>query len=97
MSTVVVGSNGSKGSVEALRYAIDEARLHDARVKVVNALHIPAIVYEAGWAPVLVDRSACAKQCPGRTRQEPRRGRRSGVRSRGDDRRRPGTSRERYL
>ena len=61
MSTVVVGVDGSKGSVEALRYAIDEARLHNAQVKVVNAWHIPAIIYEAGWAPVPIDRSAYAK------------------------------------
>ena len=62
MSTVVVGVDGSKGSVDALRYAIDEARLHDAQVKVVNAWHIPAIVYEAGWVPVPIDRGAYAKQ-----------------------------------
>jgi nucleotide-binding universal stress UspA family protein len=61
MSTVVVGVDGSKGSVEALRHAIDEARLHNAQVKVVNAWHIPAIVYEAGWAPVPIDRSAYAR------------------------------------
>ena len=30
-------------------------------VKVVNAWHIPAIVYEAGWAPVPIDRNAYAK------------------------------------
>lgn len=58
MSTVVVGVDGSKGSVEALRHAIDEARLHNTQVKVVNAWHIPAIIYEAGWAPVPIDRSA---------------------------------------
>jgi nucleotide-binding universal stress UspA family protein len=63
MSSVVVGVDGSKGSVEALRYAIDEARLLDAGVKVVNAWHIPAIVYEAGaWGPVSMDGSALAKK-----------------------------------
>jgi nucleotide-binding universal stress UspA family protein len=61
MRTVVVGVDGSKGSVEALRHAIDEARLHDAQVKVVNAWHIPAIIYEAGWTPVPIDRGAYAK------------------------------------
>ena len=61
MSTIVVGVDGSKGSVEALRRAIEEARLHDARVKVVNAWHIPAIIYESGWAPVPIDLDTYAK------------------------------------
>jgi nucleotide-binding universal stress UspA family protein len=55
MSTIIVGIDGSAGSVKALRFAIEEARLHDSEVKAVNAWHIPLIVYEAGWAPTPVD------------------------------------------
>ena len=62
MSTVVVGVDGSKGSIEALRVAIDEARLHNAQVKVVNAWHVPAIVYEATWGPAPIDRRSYAKK-----------------------------------
>ena len=61
MSTVVVGVDGCKGSVQALRYAIDEARLHDAQVKVVNAWHIPAIAFEAGWVAAPFDLSEYPK------------------------------------
>ena len=62
MGTYVVGVDGSKGSVEALRYAIEEARVHDATVKAVNAWHTPAILYESGWAPLPVDYEAYPKQ-----------------------------------
>jgi nucleotide-binding universal stress UspA family protein len=55
MSTVVVGVDGSKGSIEALRHAIEEARMHDASLKVVSAWHVPAMLYESGWAPLPVD------------------------------------------
>lgn len=61
MSTFVVGVDGSAGSVEALRFAIGEARLHGAKVKVVNAWHVPAIVYEAGWAATPIDLSVYPK------------------------------------
>jgi nucleotide-binding universal stress UspA family protein len=61
MGTFVVGVDGSKGSLEALRYAIDEARLHGATVKAVNAWHIPASLYEAGWAPLPIDRGVYPK------------------------------------
>ena len=62
MGTYVVGVDGSKGSVEALRHAIEEARVHDASVKAVNAWHTPAILYESGWAPLPVDLEAYPKQ-----------------------------------
>jgi nucleotide-binding universal stress UspA family protein len=61
MSTFVVGVDGSKGSLEALRYALDEARVHGAQVKAVNAWHIPASLYEAGWAPLPIDRDVYPK------------------------------------
>ena len=62
MSTIVVGVDGSEGSLRALRVAIDEARSHDAKLKAVNAWHIPAIVYEsAAWAAVPNDRNTYAK------------------------------------
>ncbi|HWB22876.1 MAG TPA: universal stress protein [Gaiellaceae bacterium] len=55
MSTIVVGVDGSEGSKEALRFALDEARSRGADLKVVGAWHIPAVVYQAGWVPASVD------------------------------------------
>jgi nucleotide-binding universal stress UspA family protein len=55
VSTVVVGVDGSEGSVEALRFALEEARIRGADLKAVNAWHIPPAVYGAGWAPASVD------------------------------------------
>jgi nucleotide-binding universal stress UspA family protein len=49
MSTVVVGIDGSPGSVAALEYAIGEARLRDADLKAVTAWSIPTLAYEADW------------------------------------------------
>jgi len=84
MSTFVVGVDGSKGSVEALRRAIDEARLHGARVKAVNAWHVPPILYEAGWAPLPIELNAYPKAAQ-EVLDRSLRGRSGGVRSRGDD------------
>jgi nucleotide-binding universal stress UspA family protein len=61
MSSVVVGVDGSTESVEALRFAVEEARIHGADVKAVNAWHIPPIVYEAGWAATPVDLDVYSK------------------------------------
>ena len=55
MGTVVVGVDGSDGSVQALRFALEEARIRGAALKAVNAWHIPPAVYGAGWAPASVD------------------------------------------
>ncbi|HZO97915.1 MAG TPA: universal stress protein [Gaiellaceae bacterium] len=57
MSTIVVGVDGSPGSVAALRFGLAEARLRGADVKAVSAWHVPAAVYETGWVPVSVDPS----------------------------------------
>jgi nucleotide-binding universal stress UspA family protein len=58
MSTIVVGVDGSEGSANALRFALDEAKRRGADLKVVGAWHIPAIVYEAGWVPANIDLEA---------------------------------------
>ncbi len=55
MSTIVVGVDGSAGSTKALTFALEEAQRRGANLKVVGAWHIPAIVYEAGWAPAAID------------------------------------------
>jgi nucleotide-binding universal stress UspA family protein len=55
MSTIVVGVDGSEGSLSALRFAIEEARIRGAEVKAVNAWHVPPAVYGGGWAPAGVD------------------------------------------
>jgi nucleotide-binding universal stress UspA family protein len=55
VSVIVVGVDGSEGSVEAIRVAAEEARLRGAELRAVNAWHIPPAVYGAGWAPAPVD------------------------------------------
>ncbi len=41
MGTIVVGVDGSEGSVAALRWAVAEARLRGARIRVVHAYQSP--------------------------------------------------------
>lgn len=41
MATVVVGIDGSEGSEAALRFALDEARLRDATLRIVHAFVLP--------------------------------------------------------
>ncbi len=55
MNTIVVGVDGSKGSVDALKFAIEEARIRDAAVKAVAAWEIPAAADGSGWVPIPVD------------------------------------------
>lgn len=43
METIVVGVDGSDASVNALRWALDEARLRSARVRVVLAWSYPQV------------------------------------------------------
>jgi nucleotide-binding universal stress UspA family protein len=61
MNTIVVGVDGSGASVDALRFAIREARLHHAGVKAVNAWHVPPSAYGSGFAPTVVDFDAFPK------------------------------------
>ena len=49
MSTIVVGVDGSEESVEALRFALDEATRSHAAVKAVTAWHVPPAAYGMGW------------------------------------------------
>src|SRR5438128_2600336 len=56
-STIVVGVDGSKGSIHALEFALAEARIRHADVKAVAAWHVPASAYETGWVLHLVDPS----------------------------------------
>ena len=54
-TTIVVGVDGSAGSVHALEFALGEARARGAEIKVVSAWHVPVTAYETGWVPVSVD------------------------------------------
>ena len=55
MSTIVVGADGSHGAEAALAFAVDEARLRGAELRLVSAWEIPAAVYETGFARVPLD------------------------------------------
>ena len=50
--TIVVGVDGSEHGDRALAWAIDEAKLRSARLRLVSAWHVPAAVYGApGFVP----------------------------------------------
>jgi nucleotide-binding universal stress UspA family protein len=51
MGFVVVGVDGSEGSMAALRVAAEEARSRSARLRIVVAWHIPLAVYTDGLPP----------------------------------------------
>ena len=51
MNVIVVGVDGSAHSIAALRYALREARAHDATVRAVTVWHIPSLAYGAPVAP----------------------------------------------
>jgi nucleotide-binding universal stress UspA family protein len=53
MSTIVVGVDGSSGAREALRFAVEEARLRGATLRLVTAWHIPPMAYSGGYVAPL--------------------------------------------
>lgn len=61
MHTIVVGVDGSEASLEALGFALNEARIRGGEVKAVNAWHVPAVVYEVGWTAAPIDLSEFPK------------------------------------
>ena len=62
---VVVGVDGSRGSAEALRFAVEESRLRHARLRIVTAWTVPATAYagmfNAGVDPTLFEHDAAAE------------------------------------
>jgi nucleotide-binding universal stress UspA family protein len=48
---IVVGVDGSECSRSALRFALEEARVRKAKLRIVVAWHVPLTAYGAGWAP----------------------------------------------
>ncbi|HEU5085422.1 MAG TPA: universal stress protein [Acidimicrobiales bacterium] len=54
MERIVVGVDGSEGSVAALRWAVAEAALRGAVVEAVNAFHVP-YVGAASVMPLMLD------------------------------------------
>jgi nucleotide-binding universal stress UspA family protein len=54
MATVVVGVDGSDGAQEALRFAVEEARLRGAVVRAVMAWNPDSLAYGGGaWGPMV--------------------------------------------
>jgi len=53
--TVVVGIDGSPGSVAALQLAVAEAKLRKTDVKAVMAWHAPTVAYETRWVAAQLD------------------------------------------
>ena len=51
MSTIVVGVDGSDRARDALRFALEEARLRGAVVRVVAAWHVPVAAYGGTFVP----------------------------------------------
>ena len=63
---IVVGVDGSKCSHSALRFALDEARIRHAKLRIVVVWRVPLAAYGAGWAPppphLAEDSEAAAKE-----------------------------------
>jgi len=55
MNTIVVGVDGSRSSLAALRHAIREARLRGDRLKLVTVWHLPAVAYGNAFAAPTLD------------------------------------------
>ena len=54
MATVVVGVDGSNGAQDALRFAVEEARLRGAVVRAVMAWNPDTLAYSGGaWGPMV--------------------------------------------
>jgi nucleotide-binding universal stress UspA family protein len=54
MQEIVLGFDGSECAERALDWAIDEAKLRGARLRVVTTWHVPALIYGApGFVPVV--------------------------------------------
>ena len=67
MATIVVGFDGSGSAQEALRFAVREARLRGAGLRVVTAWHLPTMAYGGGLSgpevdPAVLEESASAAQ-----------------------------------
>jgi nucleotide-binding universal stress UspA family protein len=60
MGTIVAGIDGSKGSIEALRFACGEAHLRGSRVRAVWAWHVPPLAYEDVFTTTTLSRQAFA-------------------------------------
>ena len=65
MATIVVGVDGSQSGQEALRVAVQEARLRGARLRAVTAWHMTTVAYGSagftpGFDPALLEESASA-------------------------------------
>jgi nucleotide-binding universal stress UspA family protein len=63
---IVVGVDGSECSHSALRFALNEARIRHAKLRIVVVWHVPLAAYGAGWAPppphLAEDSEAAAKE-----------------------------------
>jgi nucleotide-binding universal stress UspA family protein len=56
MKTIVVGADGSPGSIAALRTALSEAHTRGCSLTVVSAWHVPAGAYQSGWVPMPISK-----------------------------------------
>lgn len=50
MHTIVVGLDGSEASLEALGFALEEARSHGSELKAVKAWNVPPLAYGPVWS-----------------------------------------------
>jgi nucleotide-binding universal stress UspA family protein len=56
VGAIVVGVDGSSCAREALRFALEEARLRNEALRVVTAWHVPPMAYSGGFAPIVDSR-----------------------------------------
>jgi nucleotide-binding universal stress UspA family protein len=55
MNTIVVGVDGTRESLAALRFAMQEARLRGDTLKVVTSWHVPSSAYGSAFVPAAPD------------------------------------------
>lgn len=53
--TILVGVDGSEGSINAVRWALREARLRNDTVEVIHSWHVPTYGYVMGAIPYPID------------------------------------------
>jgi nucleotide-binding universal stress UspA family protein len=51
VETVIAGVDGSPAAEKALEFAVEEATVRGARLRVVCAWHLPPELFAGGWAP----------------------------------------------
>jgi nucleotide-binding universal stress UspA family protein len=70
VGTIVVGVDGSPGAMAAARFAVDEARIRKATLRLVAAWHVPAMAYGNAFAVGADDLPDAMREAAGRSLEQ---------------------------